>query len=59
MGSIKEIGEIGDVDPSYVSRMINLTTLEPWVIEAILGDKMPDAVTLFELAVDPDPLWVE
>lgn len=55
--SIKEIGEIEGIDPSYVSRMINLTTLAPWVIEAILDDKMPDDVTLFELAVDPAVLW--
>jgi hypothetical protein len=57
VGSIKEIGEIEGIDPSYVSRMINLTVLAPWVIEAILDDKMPDDVTLFELAVDPMVLW--
>lgn len=57
VGSIKEIGEIEGIDPSYVSRMINLTTLAPWVIEAILDDKLPNDVTLFELAVDPVLLW--
>jgi len=37
--------------------MSNLTTLAPWVIEAILDDKMPDYVTLFELTLDPAVLW--
>jgi hypothetical protein len=37
--------------------MINLTTLAPCVIEAILDDKMPEDITLFELAVDPLSIW--
>ena len=56
-GSLKEIAKHECIDASYVSRMINLTTLAPWIIEAILNDALPDGVTLFELAVDPPILW--
>jgi len=47
------------VDNSYVSRMVNLTTLAPDIVEAILEDALPDHLTLFDLAVDPPALWEE
>ena len=55
--SLKEIAEREGVDNSYVSRMVNLTCLSPAMVAAILEDEMPDDITLFELAVDPPPLW--
>lgn len=57
--SIKEIAKREGIDNSYVSRMINLTTLAPEIVEAILDDNLPDDITLFELAVDPSMLWVD
>ena len=57
--SLKEIAERENVDPSYVSRMVNLTTLAPDIVAAILDDAMPNYVTLFDLAVDPPALWDE
>jgi hypothetical protein len=57
--SMRDIAETEGVDNSYVSRMINLTTLAPDVIEAILEDRVPPELTLFELAVDPPRLWCE
>jgi hypothetical protein len=44
---------------SYVSRMVNLTTLAPDIVAAILDDALPNHVTLFDLAVDPPALWDE
>jgi hypothetical protein len=41
----------------YVSRMINLTTLAPEIVEAILDDTLPDHLTLFDVAVDTPVLW--
>jgi hypothetical protein len=41
------------------SRMVNLTTLAPDIVAAILDDAMPNHVTLFDLAVDPPALWDE
>ena len=55
--SLKEIAKLEGIDASYVSRMINLTTLAPWVVEAILDDDLPDNLTLFDLAVDTPKLW--
>lgn len=37
--------------------MFNLTCLSPDIVAAILEDELPDYITLFELAVDPPPLW--
>ena len=47
------------IDNSYVSRMVNLTTLAPDIVAAILDDALPNHVTLFDLAVDPPALWDE
>jgi len=47
------------VDNSYGSLMVNLTTLAPDVVEAILEDELPDHLTLFDLAVDSPTLWEE
>jgi hypothetical protein len=56
-GSLKEIAKHESIDASYVSRMINLTTLAPEIVEAILDDTMPDHVTLYDLAVNPSIEW--
>jgi hypothetical protein len=55
--SLKEIAALEGVDNSYVSRIVNLTTLAPDIVAAILADNLPDQITLFELAVDPPALW--
>lgn len=57
--SLKEIATMERIDNSYVSRMVNLTTLAPDIVAAILDDAMPNHVTLFDLAVDPPALWDE
>lgn len=57
--SLREIAEKEGVDNSYVSRMVNLTTLAPDIVEAILDDQLSPTVTLFDLAVDPPRLWSE
>jgi hypothetical protein len=61
-GEVKTLTEIAKregVDNSYVSRMVNLSMLSPYVIQAILDDTLPDNVTLLELAVDPPLVWSE
>jgi len=47
------------VDSSYVSRMVNLTTLAPDIVAAIPDDTVPNHLTLLDLAVDPPVLWEE
>lgn len=54
---LKEIAMRGEIDSSYVSRMINLTTLAPEIVAAILDETLPDNIILFDLAVDPPALW--
>jgi hypothetical protein len=57
--SLTEIAKREGVDNSYVSRMVNLTTLAPDIVVAILDDILPDNITLLELAADPPVLWGE
>lgn len=54
---LKEIATREGIDNSYVSRMVNLTTLAPDIVAAILDDVLPNHITLFDLAVDPPALW--
>ncbi|WP_035384467.1 hypothetical protein [Ferriphaselus sp. R-1] len=61
-GEVKTMRELAareGVDNSYVSRMVNLTLLPPWIIAAILDDSLPEDVLLFDMAVDPPALWDE
>ena len=57
--SLRAIATVEGVDNSYVSRMVNLTTLAPDIVDAILHNTLPDHLTLFDLAVDPPALWEE
>lgn len=57
--SLKEIARREGVDDSYVSHMVNLTTLAPDIVAAILDDKLPPEVTLFDLAAGTPLLWEE
>ncbi|WP_256211946.1 hypothetical protein [Nitrosomonas communis] len=50
--SLKEIATREGIDSSYVSRMVNLTTLAPDIVAAILDDTLPNNIILFDLAVD-------
>ena len=38
---------------------MNLTTLAPDIVAAILEDALPNHITLFDLAVNPPALWDE
>ncbi len=55
--SLRDLAAREGIDNSYVSRMVNLTTLAPDIVAAILDDDLPNHITLFDLAVDPPALW--
>jgi hypothetical protein len=57
--SMKEIARREGVDASYVSRMVNLTTLAPDIVAAILDETLSPEVTLFELAAGTALVWEE
>jgi hypothetical protein len=57
--SLTEIAKREGVNNSYVSRMVNLTTLAPDIVAAILNDTLPYYITLLELATYPPVLWGE
>lgn len=59
VSSLREIAQLEGLDNSYISRMVNLTTLAPDIVETILDDCLPPNITLFDLAVDPPRLWSE
>lgn len=57
--SLTEVAEREGMDRAYVSRMVNLTTLAPDIVAAILDETLPPEVTLFELASGTPLLWEE
>jgi hypothetical protein len=59
VSTMTEIAKREGIDNSYVSRMVNLTTLAPDIVDAILQNTLPDHLTLFDIAVDPPRLWDE
>jgi len=59
VSSMKEIARREGVDDSYVSRIVNLTTLAPDIVAAILDETLPPEVTLFDLAAGTPVLWEE
>lgn len=55
--NMAEVAKLEGMDPAYVSRMVNLTTLAPDIVAAILDESLPDHVTLFDLASGTPLLW--
>jgi hypothetical protein len=43
--------------PRREARMVNLTTLAPDIVAAILDETLPSEITLFELAAGTPLLW--
>ena len=59
VANIAAIAKQENVDRSYISRMVNLTTLAPDIQAAILDETLPGSVSLFDLAVDTPLSWEE
>jgi hypothetical protein len=57
--SITELAAREKIDNSYMCRMLNLTTLAPDIVAAILDESLPPHVTVHELAISPPVLWEE
>lgn len=57
--NLAQIAEIEKMDPAYLSRIMNLTTLAPDIVAAILDETLPNHVTLFDLASGTPLLWDE
>jgi hypothetical protein len=57
--TLSEVAEREGMDRAYVSRMVNLTTLAPDIVAAILDETLPPELTLFDLASGTPLLWEE
>ena len=57
--NISAIASAENIDPSYISCMINLTSLAPDIQSAILDETLPDTVSLIDLASDTPLSWEE
>lgn len=57
--TLSEVAEREGMDRAYVSRMVNLTTLAPDIVAAILDETLPPEVTLFDLPSGTPMLWEE
>lgn len=57
--TIAELAEREGIAPSYMTRVLRLTQLEPGIVVAVLDERQGDAVTLARL-MEPFPLsWSE
>jgi len=59
VSTMTEIAKRERIDNSYVSRTVNLTTLVPDIVDAILLNELPEHLTLIDMAFDPPALWEE
>jgi hypothetical protein len=57
--SVSAIASAENIDRSYMSCMVNLTTLAPDIQSAILDETLPDTVSLIDLASDTPLSWEE
>ncbi|MGO1069528.1 hypothetical protein [Lysobacter sp. CA199] len=59
VASLSEIARKEKTDISYVARVLNLTTLAPELVEAILDDSLPSDIGLNTLAINPSLHWYD
>jgi len=57
--SIRALASREKIDNSYVGRLLNLTTLAPDIVAAILDDSLPPHASVHDLAINPPALWEE
>lgn len=57
VSNLAEIAKREKLDRSYISRMVNLTTLAPDIVSAILDETLPENVVLSDLAIDTPLSW--
>lgn len=57
--SINDLATKEGTDFSYIARLLNLTTLAPPLVTAILDDTLPSGTTVNDLAINTPLLWEE
>jgi hypothetical protein len=57
--TIREIAKAEKINPSYVSRVLRLTLLAPYIVEAILDGRQPAEMTLAGLMAPFAVVWEE
>jgi hypothetical protein len=57
--SITKLAAREKIDNGYMCRMLNLTTLAPDIVAAILDERLPQGVGVHKLAISPPVLWEE
>jgi hypothetical protein len=57
--SLLDIAKRDKVDPSLVSRLINMTTLDPEIVQAILDNVLPTAVPLLNISMALPLDWAD
>jgi DNA-binding IclR family transcriptional regulator len=45
-GTIEEIAQAENINPSYVSRVMRMTLLAPEIVEAVLAGRQPPGLTM-------------
>lgn len=55
--SLRDIAVAEDVDPSYVSRVMNLNLLDPEIVELILNDEMECTASFNDFCIGLPSAW--
>jgi hypothetical protein len=57
--SLRDIAVAEDVDPSYVSRVMNLNLLDPEIVELILNDEMECTASFNDFCIGLPSAWAD
>ncbi len=57
--TLADLAQQANVDPRYVNRMLNLTTLAPDIVADILDGKLSGHVTISTITTNTPRLWAE
>lgn len=55
--SLRDIANAEEVDPSYVSRVMNLNLLSPELVQRILDDELDAEISFNDFCINLPPLW--
>ncbi len=61
-GRVKSVGQTArkkGVDDRYVALFLNITTLAPEIVAAILDEALPEGAILADLSINPAVGWDE
>ena len=57
--SIRALAKAENVNRTYVARLLNLTLMAPYLVEAVLDGRQPEGLTLPAVVEDVPAIWAD